>query len=101
MNPEWRTRRDGQLVIGGSGDWSSLMRPGKNGFVNVIASLATLREVMDNPEEWANILVDVQWVVAAVLDAKRALPAGTIIQYVHALFYCRLLTNPLRQKTRC
>ena len=94
MNPPWRTRSDGRLIIGGTGDWSPLFRPGKNGFVNIIASLAPLREVTEDENEWISLLADVQWVVAQVLAAKRAQDEATVAEprYVAMLSH---LAHPL------
>lgn len=79
LNPSWRKRVDGKVVGRGSGDWSSLYNPGPNGFLNVIAGLVALRQVVTT-SEWAQVLGDVQWVVHEVLDAKKS---AKYIAYYH------------------
>ena len=70
-NPAWRERgEDGHPVIGGTGDWSTMFIPGKNGFVNIIASLYALAETVD-VETWARSVRDVRWVLGEVLTAQR------------------------------
>ncbi|KAI0688274.1 hypothetical protein BC835DRAFT_1206029, partial [Cytidiella melzeri] len=39
VNPEWRQRDSGRLVIGGVGDWSAMFKPGKCGFLLVLECL--------------------------------------------------------------
>ena len=57
--------------MGGSGDWSSLFKSGRNGFLTVFASLVGLRDVA--PEEsWLAALNDVRWVIVQVAEAKRS-----------------------------
>lgn len=70
INPEWRERRDGQLVTGGSGDWSTMYLPGPNGFLNVLGALVALRD-METPERWSEAMRDVRWVIGQVLAAKQ------------------------------
>ena len=43
--------------------------PGKNGFVNIIASLYTLATAVDS-DTWARSLQDVCWVLKEVLTAR-------------------------------
>ncbi|GJF00764.1 hypothetical protein PsYK624_170650 [Phanerochaete sordida] len=73
-NPAWRVRDpDEHPVIGGAGDWSTMLIPGKNGWINIISSLVCLGALAD-VEDWARSMLDVQWVVQEVLAAKRAEP---------------------------
>lgn len=52
-------------MAGGEGDWSSLMRSGPNGFVNVLMSLVGLMDVSALPS-WREALADVSWVLREV-----------------------------------
>ncbi|GJE97211.1 hypothetical protein PsYK624_134240 [Phanerochaete sordida] len=73
-NPGWRVRDDdGHPAIGGAGDWSTMLIPGKNGWINIISSLVCLGAVAD-VEDWARSMLDVQWVVQEVLAAKLSEP---------------------------
>ena len=85
-NPAWRERAaDGHPVIGGTGDWSMMFIPGKNGFVNIIASLYTLAETMD-VDSWARSVRDVRWVLTEVLAARRATRYVPLVIYTYILF---------------
>ena len=70
INPDWRIRQDGKLVIGGEGDWSSMMIPGTCGFVLVIGGLYALRNT-HTPEAWSAELLDVAWVIEQTLLQHR------------------------------
>ena len=78
LNPSWRTRRDGQLVIEGSGDWATMAVPGTNGFVNVIAGLVALRKTVEL-QVWTDYVRDVQWVVHEVLQFQQASKCVTFL----------------------
>jgi hypothetical protein len=71
INPSWRVREDGRLRIGGSGCWSSLCKPGQNGFLSVLQVLKWWRELLDTAslsvQEWEAALEDVVWVLHEVL----------------------------------
>ena len=69
LNPEWRPRKDGRPVQGGTGDWSSMLKPGPNGFLTIIGSLAALRAV--SIDGWRAALSDVEWVLERVVEAKQ------------------------------
>ncbi|KAF7791378.1 hypothetical protein EIP86_002392 [Pleurotus ostreatoroseus] len=69
LNPKWRSSADGRPVIGGVGDWSTLFKSGRNGFLMIFASLVGLRHATDE-EDWLTALADVQWVLQQVLEAK-------------------------------
>lgn len=62
LNPEWRERKDGRLVRGGTGDWSSMLISGKNGFVNIVAALSALYDLLA-VEEWEEAAKDIKWVI--------------------------------------
>ena len=47
---------------GGKGDLSSMWVPGKNGFLNIIAVLSALGDILDIVE-WAAAVGDVAWVI--------------------------------------
>lgn len=71
-NPPWREcDNEGYLIMGASGDWSSMFVPGTNGFCMVIAGLVGLLEVED-AGEWAFVFDDVLWVVQQLITAKKA-----------------------------
>lgn len=70
LNPAWRERRDGRLVIGGTGDWSSVSKCGANGFLTVLESLHGLQPCVDE-EIWAAALRDVRWVLEQILAFKK------------------------------
>ncbi|KAF7795565.1 hypothetical protein EIP86_006727, partial [Pleurotus ostreatoroseus] len=69
LNPPWRELEDGRPVATGSGDWSTLFKSGRNGFLTVLASLLGLYAAAES-EEWTSALVDVHWVLSEVLAAK-------------------------------
>ncbi|KAI0083227.1 hypothetical protein BDY19DRAFT_900587, partial [Irpex rosettiformis] len=71
LNPTWRERRNGTLQIGGSGDWSSLLHPGINGFLSVIAGLLAYHDVAE-ADEWWTSAQDVAWVIEQVLQNQRS-----------------------------
>ncbi|KAF7792134.1 hypothetical protein EIP86_003164 [Pleurotus ostreatoroseus] len=76
--PAWRPREGGRPIIGGSGDWGSLLKSGSNGWVNILMGLVGLREVEDDAG-WRFAFSDVQWVLHQVLltqsGRKRPTPA--------------------------
>ncbi|GJE90467.1 hypothetical protein PsYK624_066030 [Phanerochaete sordida] len=75
-NPAWRVRdADGHPAIGGAGDWSTMLIPGKNGWINILSSLVCLGALAD-VEDWARSMLDVQWAVQEVLAAKQSEPAS-------------------------
>lgn len=70
-NPDWRERDvDGHPVIGGSGDWSVMRVPGKNGFILVIGGLLALASAV-GAEDWGRSVRDVHWVLQETLAAVR------------------------------
>ena len=71
LNPPWREHEDGRPVTTGNGDWSTLFKSGRNGFLTVLASLLGLYTAAES-EEWTSALVDVHWVLSEVLAAKQA-----------------------------
>ncbi|KAF7789196.1 hypothetical protein EIP86_000134 [Pleurotus ostreatoroseus] len=70
INPSWRLVEGGKPLSGGTGDWSSLFKSGRNGFLTILASLVGLRNAADETE-WLTALVDVNWVLGEVLNAQR------------------------------
>ncbi|KAI0341000.1 hypothetical protein BDW22DRAFT_1346726 [Trametopsis cervina] len=71
LNPDWRERQAGRLVIGGAGDWSELFRPGKCGFLLILESLLGL-QVAAPVEDLIASINDVDWVLIQVLTALSA-----------------------------
>ncbi|KAF7797639.1 hypothetical protein EIP86_008839 [Pleurotus ostreatoroseus] len=69
INPEWRERRAGRLVRGGTGDWSSMWVPGKNGFLNILGALSALYELAPN-DDWIEAVADVKWVIREARKQK-------------------------------
>ena len=70
INPEWRTRQDSRLAIGGEGDWSGMFMSGKNGFGTIIGSVVGLLQVASPPTiEYA--IIDLEWTLSRVLEARR------------------------------
>ena len=66
LNPDWRPRNNGGLDIGGSGDWTSLLHPGINGFISAIVGLLAYHDVAE-ADEWELSARDVVWVIGQVL----------------------------------
>ena len=75
INPEWRERHDGQMVLNGTGDWGCLMVPGINGFLSVLIGLVGYHDVATH-EKWVQIATDVSWALSQILDVLRAGVAG-------------------------
>jgi hypothetical protein len=75
LNPAWRARENGRLRIDSAGDWSSMFRPGKCGFILVLECLHGLQEVAP-VEDLVNSVKDVDWVLTGVLAA---LVAGYVV----------------------
>ncbi|GJF00733.1 hypothetical protein PsYK624_170330 [Phanerochaete sordida] len=75
LNPQWRHRVDGQLVPGGSGDWSCMVVKGINGLLSVVSGLRGYQKAVDE-EQWLVLLRDVRWVLvqlqAAASSKKRS-----------------------------
>ena len=71
MNPSWRARVNGRPQRGGTGDWSSMIKSGKNGFLTVLASLVALEQSAED-ECWRAALEDVNWVLEEVRAAAEA-----------------------------
>ena len=70
-NPEWRVRNNvGTLEKGGEGDWSSMVKPGPNGFVLVIGALVGLLSAAER-DVWVHDMLDVHWVLQEVLISQR------------------------------
>ncbi|KAI0069938.1 hypothetical protein K474DRAFT_1569007, partial [Panus rudis PR-1116 ss-1] len=62
VNKGWRKPDDrGKLVVVEDGDSTVMMKPGRNGFLNVIGALCGLKDVAD-ADIWAAELRDVRWV---------------------------------------
>ncbi|GJE94155.1 hypothetical protein PsYK624_103230 [Phanerochaete sordida] len=74
LNPDWRERVDGRLVTGGEGNWDSLIVPGVNGLINVLAGLEGLHTTADDAE-WLWQLRDVRWAMSEM--RKAVTPSGT------------------------
>ena len=72
INPSWRADANGHLEIGGTRDWSCMLIPGTNGFLNVLGSLLGLRDIQNDDEEWCGMVRDVRWAMGEVLSTKRA-----------------------------
>ena len=81
INPSWRTRVDGRPQRGGSGDWSSLLKSGINGFLTVLASLVALRDAADE-DGWRDAMEDVDWVLKELVIAASNVPPP------YVLFFC-------------
>ena len=70
-NPEWRTRDGaGHLERGGDGNWSTMAKPGPNGFVLVIGALVGLLIAAD-VDVWARNMLDVLWVLQEAWAAHK------------------------------
>lgn len=80
VNPTWRTRQNDRLVIGGTGDWNELLRPGKCGFLLILECLRALYTTA-TVEEFTYALTDVDWAMTQVLLAQAR-------RYVCLLFCC-------------
>lgn len=73
LQPDWRPRdEDGRPILGGSGDWEVLTRPGRNGLLIVLLSLVWWHDAAESTRsEWEAAVKDVSWVVACM--AQQAL----------------------------
>ncbi|RDX40321.1 hypothetical protein OH76DRAFT_1459537 [Lentinus brumalis] len=69
LQPSWRIR-DAQLrpVIGGEGDWEALKKPGKNGLLMVLLSLAWWSDAATaaTRSQWDIAVKDVSWVMVSM-----------------------------------
>jgi hypothetical protein len=81
INPSWRAHEDGHLRLGvcGSGLWTSLHKPGQNGFLSVLQVLKWWRELLDDTgtREWELALKDVAWVLQEVVKSLSLSTSGT------------------------
>ena len=98
MNPGWRERdEDGWPIIGGTGDWSELIRSGPNGFLSVLMSLIGLQDVAEKPF-WLKAVGDVTWVLEQL---KTAAAQGYIFYYL-SCYLTKLITCwASRHETHC
>ncbi|KAH9852425.1 hypothetical protein C2E23DRAFT_730876 [Lenzites betulinus] len=73
LQPDWRHRDEGgRPILGGSGDWEVLTRPGRNGLLIVLLSLVWWHDAAEGTRsEWEAAVKDVSWVVACM--AQQAL----------------------------
>ena len=70
LQPQWRKSDDGKFVAEGSGDWAIMLRPGANGFVNILAGVAGIAQVAKE-EVLLYYVRDVRWTIREVLAAQR------------------------------
>ena len=68
INPEWRQRTSGRLVIGGDGDWDCMVKPGKCGFLLILECLVGLREVAP-VDDLTEAVRNVGWLLEQVLKS--------------------------------
>ena len=78
FNPDWRTRRDGKPVLGGSqsGSWKGLVKRGPSGYALFIITLTwgypktpeEDEEILDN---WHAALADVSWALESMLSWEK------------------------------
>ena len=69
MNPSWRNRDEsGRLVVGagGSGPWDTLICPGQNGLISVLACLSWWFEEEHSSDRWREAVSDVLWVLHGI-----------------------------------
>lgn len=73
INPDWRQRdpKYERLVIGGTGPWDSMFKPGKCGFLLVIECLVGMHEVACD-EDFTDSIQDVGWVMNEILQSLRS-----------------------------
>ncbi len=67
LQPEWREKDEhDRPIIGGEGSWDCLERPGQNGLLLVLMSLAWWGEVASptTKTDWIAAVKDVAWVVS-------------------------------------
>lgn len=86
INPEWRAREDGRLVVDGSGTWDELFRPGKCGFLLVLECIRALYVTADI-EVLTYALGDVDWALNECLLALARRYATILL----VLLYCLLI----------
>lgn len=92
INPEWRQRASGRLVVGGSGKWSGMIKPGKCGLLLVLECLVGLR-VAASVEDLMESIRDVDWVVQHILEELRNTYVDYILPYISALISPNVLGN--------
>ena len=100
INPSWRTDANGRLVIGGTGDWSCMLVPSMNGFLNVLGSLVGLRDIENDNEKWCGVVRDVRWVMSEVLVAKRARGYVCLCCHIHSYLIMFLERSVLERLKR-
>ncbi|TDL13352.1 hypothetical protein BD410DRAFT_682912, partial [Rickenella mellea] len=64
LQPDWRTvSDDGHPRISGSGSWEVLRKPGRNGILSVLATLAWWRHKLGDSatSDWESAAIDVEW----------------------------------------
>ena len=71
LNPAWRECTSDHLVQEGSGDWSTMSVVGINGYLSVLAGLASAMAVQDRVR-WAFAMRDVAWVIKQVLMVHKS-----------------------------
>lgn len=71
LNPEWRKRPDGELVITVGDDWTCMLHVGSNGFVNILAGLIAYHDVSAEAE-WNDAATDVAWVLQQLLSTANS-----------------------------
>jgi hypothetical protein len=72
INPDWQERQGELFIRSGTGDWSSLIKSGINGWLTVFTSmLLLLHPDIANLAIWSAVLQDVSWSIQEVQDACR------------------------------
>lgn len=69
INPFWRELERGHLKLSGTGNWSCMFMPGRNGFLNIIGGVVALHECMDDTK-WQETLEDLEWTIGRTLVVK-------------------------------
>jgi hypothetical protein len=74
QNPEWRPRLNERIIPGGTGSWSGMHLPGRDGFVYFILALRwwyMMAEGDDHEHHWQEALRSVYWTMGMLIDDLR------------------------------
>ena len=72
INPSWHVVKNGQFALGGTGDWTKMLKLGRNRFLLVLMSLVGLQYVATDVS-WCEALADVGWVMEQVFASAQML----------------------------